>query len=288
MTAIDNTADPLVSIVIAYYNGPSLIGEAVLSAKQQTYSNIEIIVVDDGSAMPAESVLHSIANIAIIRTENHGVSAARNLGFQRSSGEYLIFLDQDDHLLPGAIEAHLNVLRDQPNAALSFGAMTVIDSNNNEVHPVHICRPRTDYFLMLLETNPIATPGATMIRRDAFLDAGMYDPAFSSAGEDYYLYLSIARRKPLARHTFCVLEYRKHSANVSNDQEKMLAGVLAVLDRIEPLLTDSERKRLPHARRRWKHACRYRSTFGYRLWSLYFSFRAMLTVPTRYYFGNEI
>jgi glycosyltransferase involved in cell wall biosynthesis len=283
---IMSTADilkPLVSIIIPYYNQPKFVTESVLSAKNQDYPSIEIIVVDDGSTVPADTLLERTPGITILRTENRGVSAARNYGFRKSSGEFLIFLDSDDRLMPGAIEAHLHALENHPEAGLSFGPTKIIDRDGLEVRAARICRPRKEYFVPLLESNLIGSPGAVMMRRESFVAAGMFNESFSM-GEDYDLYLRIARQRPLVRHTFCTLEYREHGSNISQAQEQMLRGTMLVLDHLEPALTVSERRKLVHARRRWEHAFRPNSSFKYRLWNLYYSFRTMWNVPVRYYF----
>ena len=275
-----------VSVIIPYYNQPAYLAETVSSVEQQTYPNIEIIVVDDGSAVPADSILSQGSGIRIIRTENRGVSAARNLGFQRCSGEYLVFLDSDDRLCPGAVTAHLQELCEHPDAGLSFGPNRAIDQNGAEIRPAHICRPRKDYFRMLLEGNPIGSPGAAMIRRTAFVAAGRFNESVSM-GEDYDLYLRIARQWPLVQHKTCVLEYREHSANTSRAQEQMLMSTMVVLDLIEPRLSGSERRRLSHGRRRWKHVFRRETTLSYRLMDLYYSLRAMSGVPFSNYFDRD-
>jgi O-antigen/teichoic acid export membrane protein/glycosyltransferase involved in cell wall biosynthesis len=283
---IMSTADilkPLVSIIIPYYNQPKFVTESVLSAKNQDYPSIEIIVVDDGSTVPADTLLERTPGVTILRTENHGVSAARNFGFRKSSGEFLIFLDSDDRLMPGVIEAHLHALENHPEAGLSFGPTKIIDRDGVEVRAARICRPRKEYFVPLLESNLIGSPGAVMMRRESFVAAGMFNESFSM-GEDYDLYLRIARQRPLVRHTFCTLEYREHGSNISQAQEQMLRGTMLVLDHLEPALTVSERRKLIHARRRWEHAFRPNSSFKYRLWNLYYSFRTMWNVPVRYYF----
>lgn len=277
-----HSSESLVSVIIPYYNQSEFVVEAVLSAKQQTFPNVEIIVVDDGSAIPAEAFLSKISGISIVRTENRGVSEARNTGFEKSSGDYLIFLDQDDRLLPDAINAHLDTFRDNPKAGMSFGPSRVIDAAGMELRPAHICRPRKDYFHALLECNPVGpSPGVAMIPRNVFVANGPFKASFSSMGEDYDLYLRIARVLPLVQHATCTLEYREHSANSSHDQERMFIGTMAVLDQLENLLTESERKKLRHARRRWRHAMHQSATLTYRLCSFYFSFRAMLHVPLR-------
>ena len=158
---------PRVSVIIAYYEQESFIAETVRSVQQQTYTHFEIIVVDDGSPVPAASVLPESSEVLVLRTENRGCAAARNFGFKQSSGDFLVFLDSDDRLTPGALEAHLKAFAECPAAALSFGAQRFIDEDSLEIRASHNCRPRKNYFLMLLEGNPIGTPGAAMIRREA-------------------------------------------------------------------------------------------------------------------------
>ena len=278
-------AQPLVSIIIPYFNHPTYLADTVGSACRQTYTNLEVIVVDDGSAVPAATLLEAFPEVTLIRTENGGVSSARNIGFQNSSGEYLIFLDSDDRLMPGAVEAHLNVLKKNPDAGMTFGPVRIIDGNGNEIQPPKICRPRKDYFLMLLETNPIGCPGSTMIRRQAFIEAGFFDLSFRNA-EDYHLYLRIARRKPVVQHGACVAEYRKHSGGKSNNQDRLIAAIMAIFDGWDGdrSLSPSERKTLARGRQRWLHRTHPEATLNYRLKGLYYSFRAMLTVPIQYYF----
>jgi glycosyltransferase involved in cell wall biosynthesis len=282
-TGIPIRSEPLVSIIIPYYNQQAFIADAAWSAKRQTYPNIEIVVVDDGSPVPAEPHLRQINGIHLLRTENHGVSAARNLGFQKSSGEYLIFLDSDDVLLPGAVEAHLNALFAEPKAGLSFGPVRLIDELGRQIRPANACRPRKDYFLTLLESNLIGCPGAAMIRRETFLATGLFDETLRNA-EDYELFLRIARRSLLVQHSHCVVEYRQHAAGKSQLKERQFAATMGALDRIDHVLTESERKRLSHARRRWKHVFSPSHTLAYRFWNLYYGFRAMLNVPVGSYF----
>jgi glycosyltransferase involved in cell wall biosynthesis len=279
---------PLVSVVIPYYNQQLFIAETVLSAKRQTYTNIEIIVVDDGSPVSAEPYLREIDGIQLFRTENHGCPATRNFGFTKSTGEYLIFLDGDDILLPGAIEAHLKAFAQFPETGLSFGPISAINEHGELIRSAHICRPRKDYFLTFLESNPICSPGSTMIPRRAFVEAGMFDEHLRSQVDDLDLYLRLARRYRVTQHDFCVLSYRLHSSNVSRDQEKMLTATLALLDEIEAsnTLGPTELKHLRHGRDRWVHVFRPQTTVTYRLRHCYYKVRAMFDVPLRAYYDE--
>jgi glycosyltransferase involved in cell wall biosynthesis len=279
---------PLVSIIIAYFKQEAFIAETVRSVQGQTYPHFEIIVVDDGSPVPAASVLPESSEVLVLRTENRGCPAARNFGFQQSSGDFLVFLDSDDRLTPGALDAHLKEFAECPAAALSFGAQRFIDEHSREIRAPHNCRPRNNYFLMLLEGNPIGTPGAAMIRREAFVEAGLFDES-ARIVEDYPLYLRLAKRHPIVQSPACVIDYRFHTNSMSRDKEAMFKGIMQALDRLEAetKLTAAEQRRLRHGRRRWRHEFRPKETLAYRIEGLYYRFRAMLTVPLRSYFRSQ-
>jgi glycosyltransferase involved in cell wall biosynthesis len=101
---------PLVSVIIPPYNRADIVVEAVRSALEQDYPAMEVVVVDDGSTDNTEGRLALFLKnreiIYVKQAENRGVAAARNLGLQHSHGDYVIFLDSDDLLLPGRIETH--------------------------------------------------------------------------------------------------------------------------------------------------------------------------------------
>lgn len=273
-------SQPRVSIVIPYYMQERYIEQTVESAKRQTYRNVEIIVVDDGSPVPVPSSVQHRDGVRVFRTDNHGCPSARNFGFNQSTGDYLLFLDGDDLLRPDAIEGHLKAFAREPQAGLSFGPVSIIDALGEQTQPPHLCRPRHDYFLMLLESNPIWSPGSTLIRRDVFVEAGGFDGNLAIQVDDYDLYLRLARLRPFVRHDHWVLEYRLHGSNVSHNQEKMLTGTMAVLDRLEKSdqLSASQLRRLRYGRKRWIHGFRPRHTLAYHLLGLIFKFRSMLSV----------
>lgn len=102
---------PKVSIIIPCYNGEKWIGEAVDSCLSQTYPNVEIIVVNDGSIDNSLEILHKYgARIIVDSGPNRGLSAAENRGFQLTSGEYIQYLDADDFLLPEKIQHQMEFM----------------------------------------------------------------------------------------------------------------------------------------------------------------------------------
>ena len=114
MIPSDNIYNPKVSIIIPVYNVKQYLAEALDSVINQTYDNLEIIVVDDGSDDGSEIICEEYAQkdnrIKLIHRENGGLSAARNTGLDNMTGEYVAFLDSDDVFLPEAIKKSLNAL----------------------------------------------------------------------------------------------------------------------------------------------------------------------------------
>ena len=277
---------PPVSIVIPYFKQENYLRQTVDSAKALSYPNVETIVIDDGSPIPAAEVLEGLDGVQIIRTQNRGVSAARNLGAKLSSGDYLIFLDADDLLESSAIESHLAALHATPGAAMSFGAVKIISPAGDILTKSHVCRPRRNYLRSMLVSNPVACPGAAMISRQAFERAGGFDERFKMA-EDYLLFLRIAAREHLVRHARCVTSYRSHPAGISQNKAAMLASTLTVLDLVKDDLSPRDQNYLQHARWRWRHEFEENKGFSYIVKQFYCKLHAMMTVPVSAYFGRE-
>ncbi len=119
---------PLVSAVIPAYNAAGLIGEAIDSILRQTYSQIEIIVVDDGSQdRTAEFVRRRYPDVKVIQQQNAGPSAARNAGADAASGEVLAFLDADDWWAPEKTERQLDALLESDADAVGTNGLYVYD-----------------------------------------------------------------------------------------------------------------------------------------------------------------
>src|SRR5215204_5307150 len=112
---------PLVSVIIPCYNQAHFLGEAIESVLAQSYPHFEIIVVDDGSTDNTFEVASHYSKVRLIRQENRGVSRARNAGLRESEGSYVVFLDADDRLLPGALDAGLECFEAHPESAFVDG-----------------------------------------------------------------------------------------------------------------------------------------------------------------------
>src|SRR5438046_3178785 len=105
---------PLVTVVVPCYNHARFLAATLDSIDAQTYSSIETIVVDDGST-DGSAALAGERRVQVLRQTNQGVGAARNAGLREATGDFVVFLDSDDELLPGAIRSGVDALASNPD-----------------------------------------------------------------------------------------------------------------------------------------------------------------------------
>lgn len=122
--------NPLISVIITTYNRPDYLELAIKSVVNQSYSNIEILVIDDGSKVKyAKSICDTYEQCDYYYKENGGVSSARNFGILNSNGEFIAFLDDDDLWKINKLEEQLKILKSNKTIDLVHGPAEVIDEN---------------------------------------------------------------------------------------------------------------------------------------------------------------
>lgn len=225
----------LVSVVIPCYNQAHYLGHAIESVLAQTHRHFEIVVVDDGSTDDTAEVAARYADVHVVRQCNAGLSTARNAGLAASRGEYVVFLDADDRLMPDALQAGLNSLFLHPEAAYTSGHFRYIRADGSTQkefaqEPLE-CPP----YEGMLRGNYIGMHSTVMFRRSVFEAVGVFDTSLRSC-EDYDLYLRITRRHAVARHDRLVAEYRRHDASMSVRAGRMLGTALDVLSAQRPFI----------------------------------------------------
>jgi glycosyltransferase involved in cell wall biosynthesis len=222
----------LVSVVIPCYNQAHFLGEAIESVLAQGYTNFEVIVVDDGSTDDTEVVASRYAakdlRVRLIGQHNRGLAGARNRGLAEASGEYVVFLDSDDRLLPEALEVGVRELGAHPECAFVSGHYRPISAEGQPYAVPRQARVDGDHYLALLRDNYISMPASVMYRRWVFGEVGGFDGSVDAAA-DWDLYLRVARRFPIHHHGEVVADYRWHGANMTNDPALMLRTTVAVL-----------------------------------------------------------
>ncbi|OGI07828.1 MAG: hypothetical protein A2X41_11920 [Candidatus Margulisbacteria bacterium GWE2_39_32] len=184
---------PKVSIIIPTYNRSQRLSEAIDSVIAQTYTNIEIIVIDDGSTDETEEIINSKkASFPILYTKqkNKGVSAARNYGISLASGDYICFLDSDDIWYPQKVQVQLAIMEKTPDIQISQ-VQEVWMRKGKHVNPMkkHL-KPSGDIFIPSLKLC-LVSPSAVMIKKTLFTEVGLFDEKMPVC-EDYDLWLRIS------------------------------------------------------------------------------------------------
>jgi Glycosyl transferase family 2 len=223
-----------VTVVIPCFRQAHFLPEAIESVLTQDYGAVEIVVVDDGSPDNVGEVAARYPGVKYLRQPNGGLAAARNAGLAEAGGEFVLFLDADDRLLPEAIGRGVEQLRADDAAMMAAGTWRLI-GEEGEPLPADSPRQPPRAFPALLESCFISTPAAVLYRRELFGQIGGFDPEVS-ASADYDLYLRTAARFPVRLHPHVVAEYRRHGANMTRDPELIMAAETTVLERQAPLV----------------------------------------------------
>lgn len=183
-----------VSVVIPLYNARDVIAETIKSVLAQTWTDYEILVVDDGSQDGSGEVVQTFGDrIRYIRQENTGVAGARNRGIEESHGEYIALLDHDDLWHPTKLEKQVACLEKQKHVGMVVTDVMHIDQPGNEVGEGGSAYNPRERFYKLFVQGYVPTPSSTMIRRSILDAVGRFDEAFRSAGlDDHELWPRIA------------------------------------------------------------------------------------------------
>lgn len=191
---------PLVSIIIPTYNSGKTIIQTIESVKNQTYTNYEIIVVDDGSTDGTVEILKTIKGIKLITQANQGVSAARNRGIEEAKGDYIAYLDSDDLWHPQKLEIQLKVaepLKSFGMIATTYQKFYDVQINPQfpafEVPPLESIEERSFYRFLKATTY---LPSSVIIPKTVHNEIGKFDPELR-IGEDHDLWLRIAYKYPV-------------------------------------------------------------------------------------------
>jgi glycosyltransferase involved in cell wall biosynthesis len=185
-----------VSVIIPTYNRGWILRDAIDSVLGQTYADVELIVVDDGSTDRTPDILNSYGDrLRVIRQANQGVSAARNRGIDNTSGPLIALLDSDDIWLPKKLAVQIDFFKRNP-AALICQTEEIWIRNGLRVNPGKRHRkPSGMIFEPSLELC-LVSPSAVMVRRELLEDVGLFDESLPAC-EDYDLWLRVGCRFPV-------------------------------------------------------------------------------------------
>ena len=205
-------APPAVSVVISTRNRASLLGESIHSALAQTVSDLEVLVVDDGSEDDTEKVVESIDDprVRYLRSPGRGLACARNFAADHARARYTVVHDDDDLMMPDRVERHLTAL--EAGDAGTYGGWVDFDDATGSVVAVNRGKP---YSLSNLLFAPGVYAHATLMLETRLIQQVRYDERFAS-GSDYNLAVRLARLGVTMRHTGHVhLVRRLHGGQVT-------------------------------------------------------------------------
>ncbi len=223
---------PLISVIIPVYNGEKTIKNTIDSVLNQTFTDFELIVVNDGSQDSTLAVLNEIQNarIRVFSFPNSGVSASRNRGLAEAEGEFISFLDADDLWTPDKLESQLKALEKNPQAAVAYSWSDWIDESGQFLRAGgHITVNGKAYEKLLLR-DFVESGSNPLIRRKALEEVGTFDESLAFA-EDWDLWLRLAARYEYVAVPSPQILYRISPESASFNVWKMEAGSLNVIER---------------------------------------------------------
>lgn len=227
-------SSPLVSVVIAAYNAAQFLPATLASATSQTYPHLEIHVVDDGSTDETAALLERArlgdSRITVHQQPNRGQASAKNLGVERSRGEYVAFLDADDVWMPDKIALQVPLMAPE-DVGVCYTDTMFIDENGQL-----FSRPRLEYHSGWI-TEPLFLDNfvnfpSTMVKRRCFDELGMFDEDLTM-GIDWDLWLRFSTRYRFVYLDQPLLQYRVWAGQMSSNIDGRFDGATRIMRKFE-------------------------------------------------------
>jgi len=250
--------DPVVSVIIPCYNGEHFIGDAIKSVLSQSFQELELIVVDDGSGDGSGAIIDRYKSdsrvLSLAHEKNRGIPAARNTGMRHARGRYIAFLDQDDIWRQKKLIKQIQIMEEDTDGeiGLVFSDVEMIQTIGGrkkvwiEKAPAGIgSKDRMDILRALFMRNFIPIVTAT-VRRECFDTLGLLDETILSGADDYEFCFRVVMKYRLAHIEEPLVTRRYHGRNFT-DVKKFYPDTLRILGRMieeAPELADLKRKRL--------------------------------------------
>ena len=240
-------SDPLISVVLPTHNRAPLVVAAVHSITQQTWRNLEVLVVDDASTDDTAQVLNDVTDPRVrqVRLEQpHGASGARNAGIELAQGEWIAFQDSDDLWLADKLRQQLECAVAHPGCVGVYTSYWRDDGQRREVRP----RPGPgldgDVLARLARGNFISTQ-TLMVRADALRRLGGFDPDFVALN-DWDLVLRLAQLGPIQWVREPLVEYRLQADSLTVSPDKFTQNYQRILKKHRALVAPDARRAAWH------------------------------------------
>jgi glycosyltransferase involved in cell wall biosynthesis len=239
---------PTVSVIIPTFNRAAFICEAIESVLSQSYSAVELIVIDDGSTDNTAALLKPyIERCQIIYRyqENQRQSVARNHGLSIASGDYCCFLDSDNRWLPGKLKIQVDYLASHSEVDIVYGDNQLIDESGVVTSKQNMRRHSGLIYPFMLKDNCVSM-NTVMARMKCFKEQGGFDPEFKVA-DDYELWLRMSAHYRFAYLPQFFAQYRVMDEQISSNKERRYSSNERALQKffqLNPQLVSARKKRM--------------------------------------------
>ena len=220
---------PRVSVIIPTYRHPEYVLKAIESVFSQTYTDHEVIVINDGSPDNTGELLKPLSDsgrIQYIEQSNAGQAAARNRGITEAKGEFVAFLDDDDSWPPDKLAWQIEVLENSPQAVVVYGYAEIRCGNHRGRQPAST-GPSGNIFSQFAQNGYIRSPGQTLIRRDHLVRIGGFDSTLWGV-DDWDLWLRLTALGEFIYEDRLALIYLEHENNATLKFHKMFKNAKKV------------------------------------------------------------
>lgn len=223
---------PVISVIIPVYNGEKTIKDTIESISNQTFSDFEIIVINDGSQDSSLEIIYRISEprLKVFSYPNAGLSASRNRGISKASGEYISFIDADDCWTPDKLEAQLKALQANPKAAVAYSWTNHVNEVGQFLHQGSYITAEGNVYANLLLVNFLESGSNPLIRKQALAEVGCFDESVNPL-EDWDMWLRLAARYEFVCVQSPQILYRVSPNSMSSDIFKWDRSGLQVVKR---------------------------------------------------------
>jgi glycosyltransferase involved in cell wall biosynthesis len=221
-----------ISVVVPAYNAEKTILETIQSIQKQTFSNFELIVINDGSTDKTVELLNTIVDprLKIFSYENGGLPVARNRGIAHANGEFITFIDADDLWTPDKLELQIAALQQHQEAGVVYSWTAFINDKGQLIYAQEPSFFDGDVYPQLLVNNFISSGSNILVRRQFIESAGEFDPLLKSA-EDWDYNIRLAALCPFAVVPKYQILYRKSQNSMTAKINVMEKAIFTVIER---------------------------------------------------------
>ena len=222
-----------ISVIIPVFNGERTIRETIESVLAQTFSDFELIIIDDGSQDATLEIVEEFSDsrLKLFSYQNAGLAASRNRGIANATGEYVAFIDADDLWTPDKLNAQYQALQEKPGAAVAYSWTDCINEQSQFLRRGYYLSFSGEVYPYLLLTNFLENGSNPLIRHQALKAVGGFDESLKSS-EDWEMYLRLAARYPFVAVPSPQILYRVSVRSMSTNTPRMEAETIKVIDRV--------------------------------------------------------